>query len=130
LQPHRAHLLSGTAATTRGSQFVQPQPKQMANPVLEMETAGIAQVAMERGIPLLSLRAISDGPRAPIPFDLEAVMDEEYNMRIGKIIKAVLGHPRLLTQFLRMGRNTRKAAGNAAIALIAALSQPEPVISP
>jgi adenosylhomocysteine nucleosidase len=130
LRPRRARLLSGTAITTRGSQFVQRQPEQMTNPVLEMETMGIVRIAMEQGIPLLSLRGISDGPRTPIPFDLEAAMDEDYNLRTGEIIKSVLCHPKAMLQLGQMGRNTRKAAENAAIALMAALSQPEPVISP
>jgi adenosylhomocysteine nucleosidase len=130
LQPRWARLLSGTAITTRGSQFVQRQPEQMTNPVLEMETMGIVQVAMEQGIPLLSLRGISDGPRTPIPFDLEAAMDEDYNLRTGVIIKSVLRHPKVMLQLGQMRRNTRKAAESAAIALMAALSQPEPVFSP
>jgi hypothetical protein len=94
-----------------------------------METAGIVQVAAQHGIPLLSMRGISDGPRAPIPFDLEMIMDEEYNLRMGEIIKTILRHPRLLPQSLQMGRNTRIAADNAAIALIAAMSQQGFVIS-
>jgi adenosylhomocysteine nucleosidase len=129
LQPHRARLVTGTALTTRGSQYIQLRPEEMENPVLEMETVGIAQVAAEHGIPLLSLRAISDGPRAPIPFDLEKLMDKDYNVRAGPIIKTIIGHPQMLPQLLRMVRNTRMATENAAIALVAALSQPGPVIS-
>ena len=120
-----ARLVSGTAVTTRGSQYIQFQPDGMANPVLEMETAGIAQAAAQQGIPLLCLRAISDGPRSPIPFDLEVMMDEDYNLRISKIIKTITGHPQMIPQLVRMGRNTAKAAENAAIALIAVLSQPD-----
>jgi adenosylhomocysteine nucleosidase len=123
-----ARLVSGTAVTTRGSQFVQTQPREMTNPVLEMETSGIAEVAAQLGIPLLSLRAISDGPRSPIPFNLQAAMDDDYNLRMGKIITSVLGHPQMIPKFVRMGRNTAKAAENAAIALIAALRQPEPLL--
>ena len=129
LQARRRRLLSGTAVTTRGSQWIQAQSGEMTNPVLEMETAGIAQVAVENAIPLLSLRAISDGPRAPIPFNLELLMNEQDNLRYGEIIKMMASHPLMIPQFLQMGRNTQRAAGNAAIALIAALSQPEPVIS-
>ena len=125
LQPRQARLFLGTAVTTAGSQFVGHQPEDMTNPVLEMETAGIARVAADRGIPLLSLRAISDGPRAPIPFDLGAAMDEDYNLRVGEIFKTLLSQPGMLRPLLRMGRNTRLAAGNAAIALVAALSQRE-----
>jgi adenosylhomocysteine nucleosidase len=128
LQPRRARLFSGTAVTTRGSQYVQRQPDEMTSPVLEMETVAIARVAAQQGIPLLSVRSISDGPRAPIPFDFEVVMDEEYNLRMGEIFKIILRHPRLLLQLLQMSRNTTKAADNAAIALVAALSQPGALI--
>lgn len=129
LKPGGANLVDGTAVTTHGADLVQPQPQGMSHPVLEMETAGIFEVALEQSIPLLSLRAISDGPRAPIPFNLEAMLDENYNMRIGKILKTILMHPQMLPSLLRMGKNTRLAADNAAIALVAALCQPEPVIS-
>ena len=129
LQPGGASLYPGIAVTTRGSQFIQQQPVQMENPILEMETAGIAGVAAGRGIPLLSLRGISDGPRAPIPFNLEKMMDEQDNLRSGEIIKTILGHPQILLQLVRMGRNTRKAADKAALALVAALSQSGPIIT-
>jgi len=57
------------------------------------------------------------------------MMDEQYNLRTGKILRTILGHPQMLTQLMRMSRNTNLAAENAAIALIAALSLPGPVIS-
>jgi adenosylhomocysteine nucleosidase len=129
LQPGGAGLYIGTAITTHGTQFIQQQAAQPSNPVLEMETAGIAGVAVQQGLPLLSLRAISDGPRAPIPFSLEKMMDGHDNLRSGAIIQTILGHPRMLPQLVRMGRNTRMAADNAALALFAALSQPGPVIA-
>jgi len=128
LQPRRAHLFLGTAISTRGAQFTPEKGQELPNPVLEMETMGIARVAAQHGIPLLSLRAISDGPGAPIPFDLAAMMDEEYNLRTGKLIRALLGNPRLLPPLVRMGENTRLAAGNAAAALIAALIPPGEVV--
>ena len=129
LQPHRARLVIGTALTTRGSQYFLPGSEEMENPVLEMETAGIAQVAAEHGIPLLSLRAVSDGPLAPIPFNLERLMDKNYNLQTGLMIKTLFLHPQILRQLVRLVRNTRIAAENAAIALVAALKQPGPVIS-
>ena len=129
LQAGGVGLYPGTALTTHGTQFIQQQAAQFSNPVLEMETAGIAGVAAEKGLPLLSLRAISDGPRAPIPFSLEKMMDEHDNLRNGEIIKTILGHPKMLPQLVRMGGNTRKAADNAALALFAILSQPGPVIT-
>ena len=123
LQPRGARLLQGTAITTRGSQVTPQQAGELSNPVLEMETIGIARVAAEKGIPLISLRAISDGPRAPIPLDLEAMMDEEYHYRIGAMIGMILRQPRILLQSRQIVQNSSIAAQNTAIALVAALGQ-------
>ena len=117
-----AHLFTGTAITTGGLQLSADRLGGLAHPVLEMETAGIAEVAADNGIPLLSLRSISDGPRAPVPVDLGEVMDENANLIASKLLKLVLRNPRLLLQSRRMMRNSRLAADNAAIALVAALS--------
>jgi adenosylhomocysteine nucleosidase len=119
-----ARQWAGTAVTTGGSQVMEYQLGEMKHPILEMETVGIAQVAAEKGIPLLSLRAISDGPRAPIPFDLGEMMDEDANLQAGKLLMAVVRNPRIVFQSRRLMRNTRIAADNAAAALVAALSQP------
>lgn len=124
-----AGLYAGTAITTHGGQFVQPKSAPLIHPVLEMETAGILGAVAQKGIPILSLRAISDGPRAPIPFDLEKMFDENDTLRTGEIIKTMLSHPKILAQLVRNGRNSRLAADNAAMALIAALKQPGPVIA-
>ena len=126
LQQRGARLLSGTSITTRGSQADQLQVKDRTNPVLEMETFGIAQVAAEKGIPLISLRSISDGPQSPIPFDLDGMMDKQYNFRIGKMLAAVLRQPQILLQSRQLIQNSGKAADHAAIALLAAIDQPSP----
>jgi adenosylhomocysteine nucleosidase len=94
---------------------------EMRHPILEMETAGIAQVAAEKGIPLLSLRAISDGPRAPLPFDLSKMMDEDANLQAGRLLKEILLNPRIVFQAKRLMGNVRVASDNAAVALVAAL---------
>ncbi len=124
-----ASLYQGTAITTRGAQFVPAGTETLLNPILEMETSGIAGIASEHSLPLLSIRGISDGPESPIPFDLNKVMDEQYNLLFGEILKEVLRHPGWLPGLLRMQGNTRKAADNAAAALLAVLGQPEKVIS-
>ena len=129
LQPDGARLVAGTAITTRGSQVLSQSLEKMAHPILEMETAGIADVAARVGIPLVSIRSVSDGPQAPIPFDLEAVIDEKYNLRIGKMLMMVLRNPRIVLQSRRIMLNSRKAADHAARAVVAALSQPSPAIS-
>ena len=129
LRPRGARFLLGTSVTTRGSQLVLQPPQGLLNPVLEMETAGILPVAEESGIPLVVLRSVSDGPLAPLPFDLGTVMDEDYNLQPGRLLLAVLKHPRLLLQSGRMLKNSRIAADNAAIAVAAVLGQLLPLIS-
>lgn len=130
LQPDDARLVPGTAITTHGSQFVMQGLEEMPNPILEMETAGIAQVAAEAGIPLVSIRSVSDGPQAPIPLDLEAILDENDNLRIGRMLMMVLRRPQIILQSRQMLQNSRKAADHAARALFAVLSQPAYIRSP
>lgn len=127
LRASGAKMVCGTAVTTRGSQMAHLLPE-IAHPVLEMETIGIARVAEEQGIPLLALRAVSDGPQAPLPFNLEELMDEKDNLRIGMLLKTALRHPGLIFQSIRMGRNMERAAQNAAAALAAAVSQPSALL--
>jgi adenosylhomocysteine nucleosidase len=116
-----AHLFEGTAVTTAGSQLVQGRSVKMTHPVLEMETAGIAQVAAENHLPLLSIRAISDGPGVPIPINLDEMMDKDANLKVGKLLKAVIRHPGILVQSRQLLVNTQRAADNAAEALVAGL---------
>jgi nucleoside phosphorylase len=122
-------LFAGTAITTRGSQVIMDAIETMPHPILEMETAGIAQVAAEKGIALISIRAISDGPQSPIPFDLESMLDEKYNFRVTKMLWVALRHPRIILQSRRMMKNSRIAADQAAKALVAVLNQPLPILS-
>jgi adenosylhomocysteine nucleosidase len=122
LAGRNSRLFNGTAVTTRGSQVTQEQLGDLTHPVLEMETAGIATVAAEKEIPLLSLRAISDGPRAPIPFDLGEMLDEDANLKYGKLLKELFRRPSLLLQANQMQRNSRIAEDNAALALVSALT--------
>jgi hypothetical protein len=95
----------------------------MPNPVLDMETAGIAQVASEHGNAVLALRAVSDGPGEPLSFDLEAMTDEDFNLSILKAAVMVIQRPRLALASFRIIRNVEKASDNAAAALAAVMAQ-------
>lgn len=116
------HVFRGTAVTTGSSQLTKSQLGGLQHPVLEMETAGILPVAAEKGVPLLSLRAISDGPRAPIPLDVGELMDEDANLLAGRLLKALVRNPRVIFQSRQILQNLKVASDNAAIALVAALS--------
>ncbi len=124
LSPNSRRVFEGVAVSTGNSQAGEGQLGNLPHPVLEMETAGIAQVAAEYASPLYSLRAISDGPRAPIPLDLGEIMDEDSNLRLGRMLRAVIRQPGIVLQGRQMLHNTGVAASSAAIALVAILSLP------
>jgi adenosylhomocysteine nucleosidase len=128
LPPGKATLYNGTTITTHGSQVILPENEDWPNPVLEMETAGIAQVAAESGLPLISIRSISDNPDAPIPIDLEAAVDEDDNLLMGRLIMMVLRDPKIIFQSGRMMNNSRIAADNAALAVTAVLGEHSPIV--
>jgi hypothetical protein len=69
------------------------------------------------------LRAISDGPRSPIPFDLGDVMDGEANLQTSRLLVTIIRKPSILYLSLQMLRNSRIADKNAARALHAVLQQ-------
>jgi adenosylhomocysteine nucleosidase len=127
LQKTGAGLYHGSAITTRGSQSIDPGIRVLPHPVLEMETAGILKEAKAHEVPLLVVRAISDGPEAPLPFDLEEMVDDNDHLRIGKILLAILKKPAILGQALKMGRNSQLASRNAAIAVTGILSISNPI---
>jgi len=117
-----ARLFDGVALTTRGEQVLREETIGLENPVLEMETAGIASAAAQAGVPLLALRGISDNPQEPLPLDPGTVLDEEYRLKIGKLIGILLRRPYLLPQLGRFRRNTTLAAENTACAVLAVIS--------
>ncbi|MBN1581830.1 MAG: phosphorylase [Anaerolineae bacterium] len=116
-----ARLVAGTALTTLGPQVVRDLPPATAYPVLEMETAGIAQLAAEQGIPLFALRAVSDLVEDGLPLSIQELTGEGLTPRIGKIVKSVLRRPRIIPQLVRLAWHVEQAAENLAIALLAIL---------
>jgi hypothetical protein len=88
-----------------------------------MESAGIADACAEAGVPLYAFRAISDSVDEPLPFSLSDYLDERQQLRVGRLAAAVIGRPRLLPALLRLGRNARRAADNAAAVALAAVQE-------
>jgi adenosylhomocysteine/aminodeoxyfutalosine nucleosidase len=123
LAKRNARLFTGTAVTTKGNLPSDTALEELEHPVLEMETAAIAQVAEENGIPLCALRAISDGPSEPIPFDLGEMMDDNANLRVSRLLMEIVRHPQIALKFPQLQRNARIAADRAAIALVTLLER-------
>jgi len=96
-------------------------PAGLANPVLEMESAAIAQEAAEVNVPLCAIRAISDSAEEELGFAIEDLTDREMKVRLGKVLLTVAKKPWIVPQLLRLARNSRRAGENLATALMSLL---------
>ncbi|MRR05937.1 MAG: phosphorylase [Deltaproteobacteria bacterium] len=118
-QPFR--IAGGTIVTTRSivrkGTADQQIAKEIVNPVLDMETSSVAEVAARNGIPLVALRAISDAAEEELLFSLDEITDREQNIRISKVLITIAKNPRILPQMLRLAKNSKLAGNNLAIVL-------------
>ncbi|UFS68663.1 nucleoside phosphorylase [Geomonas sp. RF6] len=85
-------------------------PAQLKHPVLEMETAAVVAAAHDSGIPVLAIRAISDGADEDLGFSLEEFCDADLNIQPGKVMSTVARKPWIIPQLIRLAGNSRKAA--------------------
>jgi adenosylhomocysteine nucleosidase len=86
---------------------------------LDMETAAVARVCERRGIPWLAFRAISDmaGDESLGPVVMTLV-NPDGSPRAWAGIRFLLGHPRRIPRFLRLGRDAKAATIVAAEAAV------------
>jgi adenosylhomocysteine nucleosidase len=118
---HPFRIAGGTIVTTRSIVRKETANQQIAqeivNPVLDMETSAVAETAARNGIPLISLRAISDAAEEELLFSLDEITDRNQNIRIGKVLITIAKNPRILPQMLRLAKNSQLAGSNLAIVL-------------
>lgn len=118
-QPFR--MVDGTTVTTSGimnkRQAAQQLDREIVNPVLDMETSAVAEIADRNGIPLVAVRAVSDAAEEELLFSLDELTDRELNIRIGKVLLTIAKRPRILPQLIRLAKNSKRAANNLAIVL-------------
>ncbi|MBP1752149.1 MAG: methylthioadenosine nucleosidase [Geobacteraceae bacterium] len=93
-------------------------PRDMTNPVLDMETWAVAQAAARRSTPLLAIRAVSDAADEDLGFSLDQFSDSEMNIRISRILRAIARKPRIIPQLIRLARNAGIAGRNLASAIM------------
>ncbi len=92
---------------------------------VDMETEFIARACAEHGIPLLSLRVISDTPCEPFPIPTKVLFDiERQETHMVKLATFLLAHPnrvRRLIKFARSIAQARKILANALVVVATAL---------
>jgi len=89
---------------------------------VDMETAVIATACATHGVPMLSLRIITDSLQEPLPIPPPVLFNIEHQRTDpGKFITHLLRHPTAIWRLLRFARriaDTRAILGNAIVALV------------
>jgi nucleoside phosphorylase len=84
--------------------------KQSGAAAADMETEFISRACAERGVPLLSLRVISDTPARPLPAPPSVLFDiDEQKTKLARLSRYLLQHPSTLPRMILFARQVRKA---------------------
>ena len=86
-------------------------------PVVEMESAAIAIIAVENGIPFSAVRAVSDPFDEELGFSLDEFCDGQMRIRIPKVLLTIACKPRIIPQLIRLARNSRVAGASLSRAM-------------
>jgi adenosylhomocysteine nucleosidase len=90
--------------------------------VVDMESAAVAEVCARAGIPFLAVRAVSDTVETRLSSELVNLLSGG-RVSSWKAAAAILRRPRLLGEFLRLARDTRRASQNLATVLVRLLGE-------
>jgi adenosylhomocysteine nucleosidase len=77
---------------------------------VDMETFWILSVARTKEVPAIAIRVISDSFDRDLPVDIDTMVDEEGNVRVGGVVRYVAKHPLVLPALVRLGRESKTAA--------------------
>jgi adenosylhomocysteine nucleosidase len=76
---------------------------------VDMESAAVARVAHQSGIPFFGLRAICDTAGKNVPHELFNCLESNGNIRIAALLGSLSHRPSLIPEMLRMGRAYSRA---------------------
>ena len=85
--------------------------------IVDMETHALAAALENTGIPLISLRAVSDELGLEVGHPVGRWMDEELTVRPSRVFWDLLLHPSSIGVLLKLGRRARLASRSLAEAL-------------
>jgi adenosylhomocysteine nucleosidase len=96
-------------------------PSDVRYPVIEMETTAVARIAREQKIPLVAIRAISDGADEELGFSITEFTDKKMNISPWRVLGTIARKPRITPQLVRLGINSRRAGENLATVVLAVI---------
>lgn len=114
--PVTAGTLITTAQVTAKASLL-PLVAHLTAPVLDLETAAIAAAAQARSLPMLAVRAITDGAGEEIQDFLARIIHRHRGVPLSRLLPALLAHPSRLRYILHLWGRSRQAALHLARAL-------------
>ena len=84
---------------------------------VDMESAGIARAAVEAGLPFAAVRSITDASSQAFAIDFQRCRSEHGGLSYLKIVWEAFRSPRGIRDLVQLAGNSRRAAGNLALAL-------------
>lgn len=106
-------IACGTIITSAGilrkADLVQSLPTGTRFPILDMETAAIAEITDRHGIPLVALRAVSDDAGEELSFSIDEFTSPDMTISPLKVMATIARKPWIIPQLLRLARNSRIA---------------------
>ncbi len=87
-------------------------PQELLFPVCDTETYPLAKLSIQRGLPFLAVRSITDRTDEDIPTGLLGVTDGSGDYRLSRAVKVLLRNPNLIPAGIRLGINSRRASKN------------------
>ncbi len=83
--------------------------KRTGSLAVDMESAAVAQVAHQAGIPFFGLRTVCDTAHMIVPQALFSCLDQNGNVQVATVLRSLARRPTLLGDMLRMGRTFSSA---------------------
>lgn len=86
--------------------------------VVEMESGIIAETCRERGIPVATIRVISDPAGEDLPLDFNKLMTKKGGVHFGRLALELAKRPKMIPRLMRLQKDTKAAAIELAAALM------------
>jgi adenosylhomocysteine nucleosidase len=77
---------------------------------VDMESFAILTAARSKNVSAVVVRVISDSFDQDMPVDIDTMIDDEGNVRIGGVVRYVARHPLVIPALVRLGRDSKTAA--------------------
>jgi adenosylhomocysteine nucleosidase len=119
--PGRTNILDGSVVTlssrVKKSDIKKILPQNLSHPVCDMETYPLAKLSVEKGLPFLAVRSITDTLNEEIPAEFFDVTDGSGHYRFSRALGILLSNPSLIPQSIKLGRNSETASKNLWLAI-------------